>query len=168
MVLARVSDITGPVHARTCDLVGGAESQLGGFTAEVCSAPPLTCALTCAEQDVGVNITPTPFHLDSSAQVGGLSGGCKHPHRQLALGASPLAAGSLLFLQPPPGPPWPLLALPFSCLALSVDSVVQSSVVSDSATPWTATHQASLSFTISRSLFKLMPTESMMPSNHLI
>ena len=35
-------------------------------------------------------------------------------------------------------------------------------------TPWTAAHQASLSFTVSRSLLKLMFTESMMPSNHLI
>ena len=35
-------------------------------------------------------------------------------------------------------------------------------------TPWTTAHQASLSFTISQSLFKLMSTESMMPSNHLI
>jgi len=35
-------------------------------------------------------------------------------------------------------------------------------------TPWTAAHQASLSFTISRSLLKLMSIESMMPSNHLI
>ena len=36
------------------------------------------------------------------------------------------------------------------------------------ATPWTAAHQASLSFTISWSLIKLMSTESVMPSNHLI
>ena len=36
------------------------------------------------------------------------------------------------------------------------------------ATPWTAAHQASLSFTISRSLLKLMSIESVMPSNHLI
>ena len=35
------------------------------------------------------------------------------------------------------------------------------------ATPWTAAHQASLSFTISW-LFKLMSIESVMPSNHLI
>ena len=34
-------------------------------------------------------------------------------------------------------------------------------------TPWTATHQASLFFTISQSLLKLMSIESMMPSNHL-
>ena len=34
-------------------------------------------------------------------------------------------------------------------------------------TPWTATHQASLSFTISWSLFKLTSIESVMPSNHL-
>ena len=42
------------------------------------------------------------------------------------------------------------------------------SVVSDSATPWTAACQASLSFTISWSLLKLMSVESVMPSNHLI
>ena len=36
------------------------------------------------------------------------------------------------------------------------------------ATPWPAANQASLSFTISQSLCKLMPTESVMPSNHLI
>ena len=34
--------------------------------------------------------------------------------------------------------------------------------------PWTATCQASLSFTISLSLLKLTSTESVMPSNHLI
>ena len=38
----------------------------------------------------------------------------------------------------------------------------------DSATPWTTAHQASLSFTISRNLLKLMSIESAMPSNHLI
>ena len=35
-------------------------------------------------------------------------------------------------------------------------------------TPWTTTHQASLSFTISWSLFKLMSIELVMPSNYLI
>ena len=34
--------------------------------------------------------------------------------------------------------------------------------------PWTAAHQASLSFTISWNLLKLMSIESMIPSNHLI
>ena len=38
----------------------------------------------------------------------------------------------------------------------------------DSATPWTAPHQASLSNTNSWSLLKLMSIESVMPSNHLI
>ena len=42
------------------------------------------------------------------------------------------------------------------------------SVMSDSATPWTAAEQASLSITNSWSLPKLMPIESVMPSNHLI
>ena len=36
------------------------------------------------------------------------------------------------------------------------------------ATPWTATHQASLSITNTQCLLKLMSTESVMPSNHLI
>ena len=36
------------------------------------------------------------------------------------------------------------------------------------ATPWTAACQASLSFTISQSVLKLMSIESVMPSNHLI
>ena len=34
--------------------------------------------------------------------------------------------------------------------------------------PWTATYQASLSFTVPRSLLKLMSVESVMPSNDLI
>ena len=34
--------------------------------------------------------------------------------------------------------------------------------------PWTAARQASLSFTISRTLLKLISIESVMPSNHLI
>ena len=35
-------------------------------------------------------------------------------------------------------------------------------------TPWTVAHQASLSITNSRNLPKLMSTESVMPTNHLI
>ena len=35
-------------------------------------------------------------------------------------------------------------------------------------TPWTAARQASLSITNSRSLLKLMPIKSVMPSSHLI
>ena len=35
-------------------------------------------------------------------------------------------------------------------------------------TPWTTACQASLSFTISQSLLKLMSIESLMPSNHLV
>ena len=41
-------------------------------------------------------------------------------------------------------------------------------VVSDSENPWTAARQASLSFTISWSLLKLISIESVIPSNHLI
>ena len=40
--------------------------------------------------------------------------------------------------------------------------------MSDSVTSWTASRQASLSFTVSQSLLKLMSIKSVMPSNHLI
>ena len=42
------------------------------------------------------------------------------------------------------------------------------SVVSDSATPWTTAHQASLSITNSQNFPKLVPIESVMPFNHVI
>ena len=42
------------------------------------------------------------------------------------------------------------------------------SVMSDSATPWAAARQASLSITNSGSLLKFMSSESVTPSNHLI
>ena len=42
------------------------------------------------------------------------------------------------------------------------------SVVSNSAAPWIAGREISLSITNSRSLLKLMPIESVMPSSHLI
>ena len=42
------------------------------------------------------------------------------------------------------------------------------SVVYDSATPWTAAHQASVSITHSLSVLKLMSITFMLPSKHLI
>ena len=45
---------------------------------------------------------------------------------------------------------------------------IQSSVMSDSASPWTAACQASLSITNFQSLLKLMFMELVVPSNHLI
>jgi len=56
---------------------------------------------------------------------------------------------------------------------LNIDSFycccsVSCSVISDSAAAWTAAYQASLSFTITHSLLKLMSIKSEMPSNHLI
>ena len=47
-----------------------------------------------------------------------------------------------------------------------MNSVTQSCLTF--TTPWTAAHQSSLSITNSQSLLKLMSTESVMPSNHLI
>ena len=54
----------------------------------------------------------------------------------------------------------------------NIDSVVSVSVQSLShvqlfTTPWTVAHQASQSITNTRSLFSLMSTELVMPSNHL-
>ena len=49
----------------------------------------------------------------------------------------------------------PLLVQSLNCVQLFV-------------TLWTAAHQASLSFTISQSLLRLMSIESVMPSNHLV
>ena len=66
-----------------------------------------------------------------------------------------------------------ILCLPLGSLFLWLMSqvifVVPSlSCVQVFATPWTAARQASMSFTISWSLLKLMSTESVMPSNHLV
>ena len=69
-----------------------------------------------------------------------------------------------------------LLILKFSCSStesffssrLSVSSVQLLSCIQLFATPWTAARQVSLSITNSWSLFRLIPIESVMPSNHLI
>ena len=55
-----------------------------------------------------------------------------------------------------------------NCLLISISVQFSCSVVSDSVTPWTAVHQASLCITKSWSLLKLMSIKSVIPSNHLI
>ena len=68
----------------------------------------------------------------------------------------------------------PSLRLPLEMRGCSACSpvlivVVQSlSQIRLFVTPWTAAHQASLSFTISQSVLQLMSIESVMPSNQLI
>ena len=64
-----------------------------------------------------------------------------------------------------PSPPY-LLSTPKLQGTYSVQ--FSRSVVSDSATPWTVAHQASLPITNTQSLLKLMSIKSVMPSNHLI
>ena len=61
-----------------------------------------------------------------------------------------------------------LLFLFFSHIFSLVLLQFSRSVMSDSATPWTAARRASLSITNSWSLLKLKSIESVMPSNHLI
>ena len=58
--------------------------------------------------------------------------------------------------------------MPGAVLASKDQSVQSLSHVRLFVTPWTAARQASLSFTISQSLLKLMSIESVMPSNHLV
>ena len=62
------------------------------------------------------------------------------------------------------------LTFAFSVCPLCLFSVLlfSHSVVANCVTPWTAAHQASLPFTISWSLLKLMPIVSVMLSNHHI
>ena len=61
-----------------------------------------------------------------------------------------------------------LLLLDFAHMYAIVVAVQLLSRVWLFATPWITAHQASLSFTNSWSLLKLMSIESVMPSNHLI
>ena len=62
--------------------------------------------------------------------------------------------------------------LPYNAHVLTnykrISSVQLLNCVSLFVTPWTTAFQASLSITNSRSLLKLMSTESVMPSNHII
>ena len=75
---------------------------------------------------------------------------------------SPALAGEFSITGPTRGCPVMLL------LAIKDGYHLSHSVMSDSVTPWTASCQASLSITNSRSLPKLMSMESVMSSNHLI
>ena len=73
----------------------------------------------------------------------------------------------------PPGSqrfPFYFLCLVSILLLLLMGVVVLQSLNSAwvSATPWTAARQPSLSFTVSWSLLRFMPIESVMPSNHPI
>ena len=86
---------------------------------------------------------------------GEIPSGSIHPMRKRGAQGprqgSPLQVYSLLLLRSP-----------------TVSSAQSSrSVVSNPGTPWTAAPQASLSFTNSRSLLKLMSIKLVMPSNHL-
>ena len=60
------------------------------------------------------------------------------------------------------------LAIPYLKTSTACVVVQPISCVRLFETPWTAARQASLSFAVSQSLLKLMSTESVMPSNHLI
>ena len=65
----------------------------------------------------------------------------------------------------PPGGHWPMCGPDRMLVVVAVQLL---SRVRLFETPWTAAHQASLFFTISWSLLKLLSVESVMSSNHLI
>ena len=66
-------------------------------------------------------------------------------------------------------PIFPHIYSQYTVLIFSLLFVVQQlSQVQLFATPWTASRQVSLSFTISQSLLKFKSIESVMPSNHLV
>ena len=83
------------------------------------------------------------------------------PHPEIKPGSSALQVDSLS--TEPPGKPLKPISTPNAVFVVQLLSRVQLFV-----TPWTAARQASLSSTISWSLLKLMPIESVKPSNHLI
>ena len=76
----------------------------------------------------------------------------------LGLETASLAWEGRFFTTEPPGKP----------IFLFINSVQLCSCVRLFATPWTAVRQASLSITNFQTLLKLMSTESVMSSNHLI
>ena len=75
---------------------------------------------------------------------------------------------SILTLSTSTTMPCPVSHLPCIIISASLSSVQSLSRVQLFATPWTAAHQDSLSFTNSQSLLKLVSIESVMPSSHLI
>ena len=79
-----------------------------------------------------------------------------------------LPSGFPSHLGPQSRVPCALQYIPIICLFHQFRSVQSLSRVRLFVTPQTAALQASLSITNSRSLLKLMSTESVMPSNHLI
>ena len=66
----------------------------------------------------------------------------------------------------PPLETYTLKELDSECVVVAIVQLL--SRVYCFVTPWTAAHQASLSFTVSQSLLKLIFIDSVMPSNHLI
>ena len=88
---------------------------------------------------------------------------CQVPCPSHILSLEPIVhSRSCLYLAPHP------CRSPLNLRAVPVPIVQSLSRVQLFATPWTAASQASLFFTIFRSLLKLMSIELLMPSNHLI
>ena len=111
-----------------------------------------------------------PFHCSKPSGQGCSSSHSNKPSVLWQRPAASLTASSHSFSPPSPNQPhvfWQFLEHT-RCICLRALVVFSRSVVSDSATQWTASHQASQSFTIFRCLLTLISVESVMPSNHLV
>ena len=116
--------------------------------------PPLSCPGPTRRRQ----LPPFPAGCEPGCGADGLSRG---PWRPLSSLGAPVSA---LHIPSPSSPTSP----PPACVQSASQSVQSLSRVRLSATPWTATRQASLSITSSQSLLKLVSIELVMPSNHLI
>ena len=114
---------------------------------------------------LSICLRPVCFLNSTQSQIFETKPSSVRPGRGLSLSASSLLLHSS-------GLGWfscsELGCLPFAVTHSFMLIVQLLSCVRLFATPWTAARQASLAFNISRSLLKLMSTESVMPSNHLI
>ena len=112
-----------------------------------------------------ISLLPVCFLNSTQSQIFETKPSSVRPGRGLSLSPSSLllhSSGLGWFSCPESGP------LPFAVTHSFMIIVQLLSCVQLFATPWIAARQASLAFSISRSLLKLMSTELVMSSNHLI
>ena len=140
----------------------GKDAPLSGNTHPDPEIPPFSSPLSQVQPDQPLDASYTQFLLSSSSRKSSAFCRVQITSRRPSLESQPKSSCFAISTERsvprhPKHVSHLVLFLLFSCL-----------VMSDSVTPWTAARQASLSFTGSRSLLKLMSIESVMPSNHLV
>ena len=143
--------------------------QTDSETRWVCIAPHSSPSRPCKQGSSGKAKLPTACYSreTKSSSPGSRPPGAVQPYSSPSSG-SQMREGTMKCGSLPSAMPV-LSVLPLSTIhQMSVAVVQLLSRVQLFETPWTAARQAPLSFTTSQSLLKLMPTESVMPSDHLI